>query len=143
MYCATPDGTGCDCPTSTGKTLAGYGFTGTSLAPGGMYGFDPGGSFSSTPGGYSSSFDVGGFLGDVWDHARDLLGDVGADLKDDFVDWIQRRIGQEAWEAMPESSKREVTRQAAIELTGGLAAPNVLPWVVAIGAGLFALSRAR
>lgn len=153
MYCATPDGTGCDCPSESGnpRTLAGYGYYSDPFssfdagvgAPLPGFQLDAGGPFASTPGGYSSSLDVGDFLGGVWREAKNVLGDVADDLGNAVVEWIQRRVGQEAWERMPDSSRREVLHQAANELTGGLAAPNVLPWVLAGGALLVVLGLRR
>lgn len=152
MYCATPDGSACGCgfecghADGGGATLGQWAFGSDPFGPGGWFGFQPGGGpFGppGAPGGTSFGFDVPDWLSGAWDSIRGELGEAARELGGDVVNWIQRRIGRETWERMPEASRREVIRQATVELTGGLAAPNVLPWVVAGGLGLVLLLRGR
>lgn len=132
MYCATPDGSGCGCG---GACEHGRENGGTATL-GLYYGY------TSPDSGIPTSFGFPDWIGDVWSIVRGELGDAAGDLSGEVVEWIKRRIGQEAWERMPDSSRREVVRQAAAEATDGLLTAANAPWLLAGGAVLlFALAR--
>ena len=95
--------------------------------------------FSGGPAGGSLSFSTPGWLGDLWGTATDVLGDIADELKGEVVDWIQRRIGREAWERMPEASRREaiVAAREDLQRSAGAFATSSFPLLIAGAALLF------
>lgn len=104
-----------------------------------------GGLTPSRPSVPTFGFDVGDFFGGVWNEVKSVLGDVAGDLSREVVDWIQRRIGREAWEQMPEASRREAIRAATedLQVRGVGVASSVLPWLAVGLAAYFLLAPRR
>jgi len=127
MYVATLSGS-CDDECAGLGDYGSFGYDDPFSSP---YSFDlglPGGD-PFDPMGNAYSFDVGGALGSIWSGVKDILGDAAEELGPRVVDWIQRRIGVEAWERLPDASRRAAVEEAVRSTEF---ATSVIP-VVAIG----------
>jgi len=105
-----------------------------------LFPFSPSGGFSFSPTGAGSlSFSTPDWVSDIWGATKDVLGDVADDLVGEIGEWIQRRIGREAWERMPETAKREaiVAAREDLQCSAGAFASSSLPLLIAGAALLF------
>jgi len=106
------DGCGCGASSYLGQLPRDFGYSPTG------FGFDSFGDPWGAPSGTELDLTSGSLVGDIWGEVKEVLGDAAGDLARDVTEWIQRRIGRETWDRMPQASKEEAIRAAREELTG-------------------------
>lgn len=137
MYTASPSHDDCSCGgPCCDEPLGAYSFginspftPGPTGPPGAILPFVPGG-VSTLPFDYTANRKW-------YDPIIDFVGDVGAEGLSVLKNWLERKIGRETWDRLPDASKEEAVR-AAIEDLGSRAIPSsaaALPWLIG-GAGI-------